>query len=334
MNPNKDLVIGAIACAVIYIFFLSIELVDTVSDYAQDHQDWRLGEILAAVPALAIVTAWFAVRRWLEAARLSDRLEATIVQLKEAIDQRRAMEEQIGEAYKMAAMGQLAGGLTRELNNVMQPIVTLSQLSVDRDAPADEMRDRMHRILEAAERGTAILESSLAHPVGGASESHEIDPSQAVSDLIAQARDALGQGVEIHANLDEGPGVIRASRDEFDAVLTTLLNNAAEAMERRGKITVRVETCTVDAGASAEGVRPGNYFRLTVTDTGPGMSTEVKDRAFDPFFTTKGAQGAAGLGLAAAYNQVHGWDGRISLKSAPGQGTTAEVLVPRHVEGR
>ena len=333
MKPNKDLAIGAIACAVIYIFFLSIELVDTVSDYAQDHQDWRLGEILAAVPTLAIVTAWFAVRRWLEAARLGDRLEATVVQLEEAIEQRQAMEEQIGEAYKMAAMGHLAGGLTRELNNVMQPIVTLSQLSVDRDAPAEEMRDRMHRILEAAERGTAILESSLAHPVGGAGEAQEFVPAEAVSDLIAQTRNDFGQGVTIDASLAEDPGVIRASRHEFDAVLTSLLNNAAEAMEHHGEITVAIETCALADDASARGITPGSYFRLAVTDTGPGMSADVKDQAFDPFFTTKDAQGAAGLGLAVAYRQVHGWGGRISLESSEGRGTTAEVLVPRRVEG-
>ena len=153
MNPRRDMLIGAIACIVIFFVFVSIDLYETVSDFTSEHEGWQLVEILAAVPTLALVTSWFAVRRWLEVAHLNDRLAHTIGQLKEAIDERQAMEEQIGEAYKMAAMGQLAGGLTRELNNVMQPIVTLAQLEVDQTDQSESQRENMGRILLAAERG-------------------------------------------------------------------------------------------------------------------------------------------------------------------------------------
>ena len=331
MNPRRDMIIGGIACIVIFFFFVSIDLYETVSDFTRDHEGWQFVEILAAVPTLALVTSWFAIRRWLEVAHLNDRLAHTVGQLKEAMDQRRAMEEQIGEAYKMAAMGQLAGGLTRELNNVMQPIVTLAQMGVDEKDQIESQRENMGRILVAAERGCKILESSLAHPVGGFGDTEEIVPSEGLSNVIAQVRDTLGPDVTIVTRFSDDPGVIEVSRDEFGQVMTSLLTNAAQAMEHGGEITMGLATRTFDAAqARAEGVSDGSYFSVTVADQGVGMTDDVLTQVFDPFFTAKAADGSAGLGLTIAYDQVHGWSGRITAKSTPGEGSTFEVLIPRH----
>lgn len=331
MGYTKDMVIGSITLFVLVTFFMAIDLVETVTDFAREHETWQLDELLAAVPAFALVTAWFAVRRWLEADRLSYQLKTTVVKLDDAIQQRRAMEEQIGEAYKMAAFGQLTGGLTRELNNVMQPIVTLSQLGVDHDSTADQTRDSMRRIRDAAERGIRILESPLAYPAGGAAESSDIVPSQALSELVAAAQDSFGSDLVIRTRLDTGPGEIRANREEFNAVVTSLLTNAAEAMEQQGEIVVAAESRTLDGSEAASvGLGAGDYFRITVSDNGPGMTDDVKAQAFDPFFTTRKAHGATGLGLAVAYNQVDGWGGRMSVESTPGEGAEFEVMIPRH----
>ena len=331
MNPRRDMIIGAVACIVIFFFFVSIDLYETVSDFTSEHEGWQLVEILAAVPTLAIVTTWFAVRRWLEVAHLNDRLEHTVGQLKEAIDDRQAMEEQIGEAYKMAAMGQLSGGLIRELNNVMQPIVTLAQLEVDKAGQSESRRENMGRVLLAAERGCQILESSLADPLGTFGEPEEIVPSQRLSRVIGQAQESFNNDVSIATRFADEEGVVSVNRDEFDSVFTTLLTNAAEAMKRGGEITVGLSTRTFDdAAASAQGVSAGSYCSVTVADQGIGMTEEVLAQVFDPFFTTKSAQGCAGLGLSIAYDRVHGWSGRLSAESAPGEGSTFEVLIPRH----
>ncbi len=331
MNPRRDMIIGAVACIVIFFFFVSIDLYETVSDFTSDHEGWQLVEILAAVPTLAIVTSWFAIRRWLEVAHLNDRLEHTVGQLKEAIDDRQAMEEQIGEAYKMAAMGRLSGGLTRELNNVMQPIVTLAQLGVDSAGHSESQKENMGRILVAAERGCKILESSLADPLGAFGEPEEIVPSQRLSSVIGQVQESFGNDVTIAARFGDEPGVISVNRDEFDSVFTSLLTNAAEAVKSGGEITVGLSTRTVDdAAATAQGVSTGSYFSVTVADQGIGMTEDVLAQVFDPFFTTKSADGCAGLGLSIAYDQVHGWSGRITAESTHGGGSTFEVLIPRH----
>ena len=331
MNPRRDMIIGAIACIVIFFFFVSIDLYETVADFTSEHEGWQLVEILAAVPTLAIVTSWFAIRRWLEVAHLNDRLAHTVGQLEEAIDDRQAMEEQIGEAYKMAAMGQLSGGLIRELNNVMQPIVTLAQLEVDKTDQSESRKENMGRVLLAAKRGCEILESSLADPHGTFGEPEEIVPSQRLGRVIAQVRESLDDDVSIAAPSADEPGVVSVNRDEFDSVFTRLLTNAAEATERGGEITVGVSTRTFDdAAAAAQGVSAGSYFSVTVTDRGIGMTEDVLAQVFDPFFTTKSADGCAGLGLSIAYDQVHGWSGRITAESTYGEGSTFEVLIPRH----
>ena len=331
MNARRDMIIGAIACIVIFFFFVSIDFYETVSDFTRDHEGWQLVEILAAVPTLALVTSWFAVRRWLEVAHLNDRLAHTVGQLKEAIDERQAMEEQIGEAYKMAAMGQLAGGLTRELNNVMQPIVTLAQMGVDQTDQSESQRENMGRILSAAERGCKILESSLADPAGGFGEAEEIVPSQGLSSVIAQVGKSVGKDVTIVSRFSDEGGVISVNRDEFRQVMTSLLTNAVQAMDQGGEIRVGLATRTFDdAQARAQGVSSGSYFSVTVADEGVGMTDDVRTQVFDPFFTTKAADGSAGLGLSIAYEQVHGWSGRITAESSYGEGSTFEVLIPRH----
>ena len=124
--------------------------------------------------------------------------------------------------------------------------------------------------------------------------------------------------------------VVFVNRGEFGSVFTTLLTNAAEAMKRGGEITVGLSTRTFDdTAASAQGVSAGSYVCVTVTDEGIGVIEDVSVQVFDPFFTTKSADRCTGLGLSIAYDQVHGWSGRITAESTYGEGSTFEVLIPR-----
>ena len=149
--------------------------------------------------------------------------------------------------------------------------------------------------------------------------------------MIGQSQESFSNDVSIATRFADEPGVISVNRDEFDSVFTSLLTNAAEAMKRGGEITVELSTRTFDdAAAAAQGVSAGSYFSVTVADQGIGMTEDVLAQVFDPFFTTKSADGCAGLGLSIAYDQVHGWSGRISAESTYGEGSTFEVLIPRH----
>ena len=328
-SSSKDLVIGAVACALILFFFSSIELTELFFDYTRQYEEWNLDEVIAAIPALGLVSAWFAGRRWLEVRRLNGELEETVAQLEEAISQRRAMEEQLGEAYKMAAMGALTGGLAHEFNNVLQPIVTLSQLSLDRDDLPEGQQTRIRRILKSAEHGCEIVKGTLAFPAGGTQETEDMDPADGLAAFVEQAEGRLGD-IEIDTRIAADSGNVRVNRTEFNQVLTNLVRNAAEAMDHKGRIEIGVGARSLDAeGARAKGLAAGRYVRVTVADNGPGMGRKVRDQIFDPFFTTKEAGEGTGLGLAIVYSLVQGWDGKILVYSSPGNGAAFEILIPK-----
>ena len=331
----RDLAIGAVACVVLVYFFVRIELVELVFDWTRQYEEWDLDEILAGVPALAVVAAWFAIRRQREAVQLSVRLEHHVVQLQEEIRRRRELQEQLREAYKVAAVGTVAGGLAHELNDVLQPIVTLSQLHAERADTPGEVRAGMRHIHEAAERGRDIVRHSLSFTTGGIRDTEEVVPARWLADFAAQAQDSAAGKVTFAARLADDDGTVRVNVGELEHVMENLLANAVEAMKGSGTVTVALDPCKLDAEeALAQGLTVGDYFRISVADQGPGMAGEVQRHVFDPFFTTKagtkgGGQDGTGLGLAVVYRLVRGWEGNITVHSEPGAGATFVILIPR-----
>ncbi len=326
----KDLIIGAVALVLIAFLFVVVDLVEVVLNLTRDQEGWKLDEVVATVPALMLVAAWFAWRRWRESAHLNGELEQTVADLEDAISGRREMEEQLREGYKMAAMGTLAGGLSHELNNVLQPVVTLAQFSLDRDHVSEQERKaEMAQALKAAERGAEIVKNALALAPGGSRETDDIEPWGYLGEVAARARRNAGPNVEVDVRVGTRRGEIRVNRVELDEALNNLVTNAAEAMEHSGRIVLAIET--VDVGsedARARGMVPGGYVRITVADNGPGMSADVKQHAFDAFFTTKADADAIGLGLSVVYNLARGWGGDAAVESEPGEGATFELLIP------
>ena len=326
----KDMIIGAVALIVIASLFVVIDFVEVGFNLTRDQKGWNLDEIVAAVPALLLVTAWFAWRRWRESAQLNGELAQTVAELEDAITGRREMEEQLREAYKMAAMGTLAGGLSHELNNVLQPVITLAQFGLDRDHVSEQERKaEMTQVLRAAERGAEIVKNALALAPGGSRETDDVEPWGYLGEVAARERRNVGPNVEVDVRVGSRRGEIRVNRVELDEALNNLLTNAAEAVNYAGKIALAVETVEVDAeSARVRGMVPGDYVRITVADNGPGMSPDVKQHAFDAFFTTKADADAIGLGLSVVYNLARGWGGDATVESEPGEGATFEILIP------
>ena len=327
---SKDLIIGIVAFVAFAILFASVDLIEWVFNATRGQEGSNLDWIVAAVPALLLVTGWFALRRWRDSRRLNKTLEETVVELEDSIAQRRAIEDQLREGYKMAAMGTLAGGLSHELNNVLQPVITLAQLGLDRDHLSEQERKaEMRQILKAADRGAAIVKNALSLAPGGSRETDDIEPWGYLGELAAAARRSFGENVEVDVRVGSRRGAIRVNRVEIDEAMNNLLTNAAEAMDHAGKIVLAAEIVEFDADtANVRGVPPGDYVRITVADTGPGMSDDVKRHAFDAFFTTKGDADAIGLGLSVVYNVARGWGGDVAVESSPGEGATFELLIP------
>lgn len=326
----KDLIGCTIAFAVMLLGFISIDFIEVIFEATRAYEDWELDEVLASIPSLVLVAAWFSYRRWREVAELNRTLSRTVNELEEANALRQRMERQLRESQKLEAMGKLAGGLAHELNNVLQPIVTLAQHSADRDDIPPETKTKMAHILAAASHGSEIVRDVLTFASGGVREPECLDLAAALTDIVAYSRENLAESVTVETRFDQDAGLVSLNRVELTQVIANLLSNGADAMGHRGLISVALDVCHLDESiAEFKGLAVGCYARITVADQGPGIAPDAMGRVFDPFFTTKDAGEGTGLGLAVAHGLVRDWGGSIAVQSSVGRGAAFEVLVPQ-----
>ena len=328
-RTGKDLIVSLVAGGAIVAVFASVELVEILFELTREHEDWDLDEIIACIPALAIVATWFALRRWREVAGLNRSLKRQAGELADSLAQRHAMEEQLREGYKVAAMGTLGGGFAGELRRVLEPIDRHSREGLDQATLASAERARLERISDAAQGGLAIVSRMLAFGDGGTRATENIVAADGVQESISLAIDALDTVPDLTYRATDEVSRIHVNRWELHEVVAQTVANAAEATGAGGHLQVTVDRTTIEShGAEARGLAAGDYVRVTVADDGPGIPPNLRSHVFEPFFTTRGTGDGKGLGLAIAYSLVRGWNGDLSVDSEPGQGATFEMLIP------
>ena len=328
-QTSKDLIASIVAGAAIMAVFASFELVENLYELTREFEDWELDEILACIPALAIVATWFALRRWRESVRLNRTLDEQARELASALSERRAMEAQLREGYKVAAMGTLGGGFANELQRVLAPIVRLVEETGDRTAPAEHDGSRLERIAELVDKSLAIVNRMAAFGDGGMRETELIVAAEAVRESFLLARNDIDPTLDLVFRSGDEGSHIRVSHWELHEVGAQLVANAVEAMGAAGRMEVSVDRTVIDTQtATAQGLAAGSYVRVLVEDVGPGIPPDLRSHVFEPFFTTKGAGDGKGLGLVIAYSLVRGWNGNLTLVSDPGQGAILQLLIP------
>ena len=233
------------------------------------------------------------------------------------ITDRKRLEDQLRHAQKMDAVGRLAGGIAHDFNNLLTIIrgnAELQRLSSD-DTNAGLLDD----IILASDRATALVRQLLMFSRRQPTCVEVLDLSEVVTALSGLLRRLLGEKVTLGFTPAAEPATVRADRAHLEQVVMNLAVNARDAMPTGGVLTVRTEAVERDAG---------RFVRLILTDTGSGMTEEVKARIFEPFFTTKGPDKGTGLGLATVFGIVQQAGGTIEVESAPGVGTTFRVDLP------
>ena len=233
-------------------------------------------------------------------------------------------EEQLRQAMKMQAVGQLAGGMAHDFNNLLGVILAnLELISLKDDDPKKLLLDRSIR---AVERGSDLTRRLLAFTCQRPLDPRVVDINAALVDMDGLLSRTLGSGVEIKVSLD--PGLWRAKLDpaEFESALINLALNARDAMPDGGLLTI--ETSNAPAGASL----PGAHVIVTVSDTGAGIAPTHLDKVFEPFFTTKDVGQGSGLGLSMVYGFVERSGGQVTIESRPGAGTTVRLYFPKSPE--
>ena len=328
-RTGKDLIVSVVAGAAIIAVFASFELVEILFEATREHEDWDLDEIIACIPALAIVATWFSLRRWREVAELNRTLNGQARELADALEQRQAMEEQLREGYKVAAMGTLGGGFAGELRRVLEPIERLAEEGIEQTASVPDEKTRLERISDAAKGGLEIVGRMLAFGDGGMRAKESVLAAEAVLESISLAREALGTALEVAYRTSDETSRIQVNPWELHEVASQIVANATDAMGSDGRIQVSLERTAIGTrSAEARGLAAGDFVRVRVQDDGPGIPPGLQSHVFEPFFTTKGTGDGKGLGLAIAYSLVRGWNGDLSVESEPGRGAIFEILIP------
>jgi signal transduction histidine kinase len=252
-----------------------------------------------------------------------------IVGLRIDVTQARLHEAAEREREKLASLGQLAGGVAHELNNLLQPALTFPELVRDR-LPADdtESREDLETVLDGARKARDIVRNILLYARKQEAILVPLDLGSEVHTALAFVRNVLPPGITlIEENLHDGV-TVAANKTQLTQVLTNLVINAGHAMNGRGIVTVALHAARPGADQTL-GIEPGHFYvAVTVTDNGSGMDEATQARIFEPFFTTKPLGEGTGLGLSVAYGILRSWNGAITVASAPGNGTTFTLYIP------
>ena len=248
-------------------------------------------------------------------------------ELEEAL---RKKGEELRQSQKLEAVGQLAGGIAHEFNNLLQAITGYSGYAMEGLSPKDRRYRDLQQVRKAADRAAALTRQLLGFGRRKMLERKNLDVNSMVVDLGTMVRPTIGERIELDLTLGENVGTVLADPGELQQVLLNLCLNARDAMPSGGKLLIRTANVVLRTAirTSAADVDPGRYAVVSVTDTGWGMPSEVKERIFEPFFTTKEVGQGTGLGLATAYGIVEQHGGTIHVYSEPGRGTTFKVYLP------
>jgi len=260
--------------------------------------------------------------------------EAAIVYLLDTTEQR-ALQEQFTQAQKMQAVGQLAGGVAHDFNNVLTAIIGYSDLLLASHRPTDPSFQDIMQIKQNANRAASLVRQLLAFSRRQTLRPQVIQLNDAVSDVQMLLKRLLGEKVELDARYGRDLWPIKADVNQFEQVVVNLAVNARDAMPGGGKLTLRTSNVTDSQSAAYnyKGLTPADYVLLEVEDTGTGMSDEVMEKIFEPFFTTKEIGKGTGLGLSMVFGIVKQSGGFIFCDSVPGRGTTFRIFLPRHLAG-
>ena len=273
---------------------------------------------------------------------LRDRLEIAgiLMTFNDITDRKRAeqdkldLEQQLRQAQKMEAVGQLAGGVAHDFNNVLTVISGYGDLVLQDVQLHEPHRQSIQQMKDAAQRATALVRQLLAFSRKQSLAPRLLNLNEIIRGLEPMLRRLISESITLTTNLAPDLRLVKVDAGQFEHIVLNLALNARDAMSKGGHLTIETRNVDLDGAYVGRhtGAVPGPHVMLSVSDTGHGMTPEVKSRIFEPFFTTKGVGKGTGLGLAMVYGTVKQSGGSIWVYSEVDRGTTLKIYLPQ-VEG-
>jgi PAS domain S-box-containing protein len=251
------------------------------------------------------------------------------------VTDRHQLEEQLRQSQKMEAIGQLAGGVAHDFNNILTVIHGYGSLLLAAHPAPDDDHEAAQEIVRACEKAANLTRQLLAFSRRQVMQPRRVNLNDVVTSLARMMHRVLGEDVVLQLTLKPRPLITRADPGMIDQILMNLMVNAREAMPAGGRLTIETGEREIAAHGTTESgdMPPGRYVSVTVSDTGQGIPAADLPRIFEPFFTTKEPGKGTGLGLATVFGIVKQHAGNIEVRSTPGNGAVFEILLPALADG-
>ncbi len=248
------------------------------------------------------------------------------------ITKRKMTEVHLRQSQKIESVGTLAGGVAHEFNNILGGIMGYTEIAID-DVPKESpVRESLVEILKLSSQAKDVVKQILSFSRKGKIELKPLQPHLVIKDSLKLFRATIPATIKIKHNIDENSGIILGDLTQLNQISTNLCINAAHAMEVNGGVLeiglVPVVLETEDVKSFMD-LKPGEYVKLTVSDTGTGIDSKIINKIFDPFFTTKEVGKGSGMGLSVIHGIIKDHGGAIGVSSTPGKGTIFEVFLPK-----
>jgi two-component system cell cycle sensor histidine kinase/response regulator CckA len=242
----------------------------------------------------------------------------------------KALEAQLRQTRKLATIGQLAGGVAHDFNNLLTVILGYSSSLLENEKQMDpELSTALDQIRQAASKGADLTQRLLAFGRRQVLRPEFVSLNVLISDTTLMLRTVLGDAIHLVTNLDPSLGLARIDPSSFHQVLMNLALNARDAMPSGGTFTIATANTTISESKTGELPPPGELVEVTISDSGTGMTDEVREHLFEPFFTTKDQGKGTGLGLSTVYGIIQQSGGSVLVETAPQQGATFRLYFPR-----
>jgi len=251
---------------------------------------------------------------------------------KKAEEEKKRLEGQLRQAQKMEAIGTLAGGIAHDFNNILSAIMGYTEISMLKVPEDIKLHQYLKKIMKASMRAREMVKQILAFSRKSDYECKPIQVDRIIQEALKILKSSFPSFIEIQTSIDPDVGIIDADTVQIQRVVMNLCTNAAHAMKNNGGILgvrlINIELNEEDVSIYPD-IQPGSFLKLSVSDTGDGLSDDVMDRMFDPYYTTKEKGAGTGLGLSIVHGIVKAHNGFITVESVMGKGSVFNVFFPR-----